>query len=170
MSRIRINMSHALKDFSQADCERKEPTSGDMPPFRFVPDEPQARAYTMFPVYDPDGKKEMELRVQQYDGEGPIEDLLKWWLSVLKLMAMKPTMTAAEKFLLIPKCLSESGSIQELWGTAKTEAILLEERATNDAPYVELGDKSEDAFEQAILRFFRNWLHEEAGDELKRYL
>ena len=28
----------------------------------------------------------------------------------------------------------------------------------------------EDAFEQAILQFFRNWLHKEAGDELKRYL
>ena len=70
---------------------------------------------------------------------------------------MKPAMTAEEKFLLIPKCLSESGSIQELWGQARTEAILLEERPTNDNPYVELGDKSEDAFEQAILQFFRNW-------------
>ena len=50
-------------------------------------------------------------------------------------------MTAEEKFLLIPKCLLESGSIQELWGQARTKAILLEERPMNNEPYVELGDK-----------------------------
>ena len=74
-------MSHALADFTQADCERKEPTAGDMPPFRFVPNDPTSRAYTTFPVYggsEGDGKKKMELRIQQYNGEGPIEDLLKW--------------------------------------------------------------------------------------------
>ena len=134
-------MSHALADFTQADCERKEPTAGDMPPFRFVPDDPTARAYTTFPVYggtESNGKKEMELCVQQYDGEGPIEDLLKWWLSVLKLIAMKPTPTTEERFFLIPKCLSEAGSIQELWAQAKTEAVLLEERDKDDE-LVELG-------------------------------
>ena len=82
---------------------------------------------------------------------------------------MKPTITTEEKFFLIPKCLSEAGSIQELWAQAKTEAILLEERNSDDV-LVELGEKSEEAFDQAILRFFRNWLHEESGDELKRYM
>ena len=88
---IRFSMSHALADFTQADCKRKELMAGDMPPFRFVPNDPTSRAYTTFPVCgetNGDGKKKMELRVQQYDGEGSIEDLFKWWLSVLKLIAM----------------------------------------------------------------------------------
>ena len=97
----------------------------------------------------------MELRVQQYDGEGPIKDLLKWWLLVLKLIAMKPAITTEEKFFLIPKCLLEVVSIQELWAQAKIEAILLEERNL-DGVLVELGEKSKEAFDQAILRFFRN--------------
>ena len=45
----------------------------------------------------------------------------------------------------------------------------MEERDKDDN-LVELGEKSEEAFDQAILRFFRNWLHEESGDELKRYM
>ena len=60
-----------------------------------------------------------------------------------------------EKFFLILKCLSEAGSIQELWAEAKTKAILLEE-INSDGVLVELGETSEEAFDQAILRFFRN--------------
>ena len=99
----------------------------NVPPFRFVPDDPIKRPFVTLPVYDKDGKKEMELKIQLYDGEGPTEDLLKWYLTVQKYFAMKPANTASEKFEIIPKCLSEAGSIQNMWATAKDEAIGLEE-------------------------------------------
>ena len=63
---------------------------------------------------------------------------------------MKPVITTEEKFFLVPKCLSKGGFIQELWDQAKTEAILLEERNSDDV-LVELGEKLEEAFGQAIL-------------------
>ena len=65
---------------------------------------------------------------------------------------MEPTITTEEKFFLITKCLSEAGSNQELWAQAKTEAILLEERNL-DGVLVEIGEKSKEAFDHAILRF-----------------
>ena len=56
-------MSHSLATYKQADCERREPVAGDMPPFRFVPDDPHKRPFVTLPVYDRDGKKEMELKI-----------------------------------------------------------------------------------------------------------
>ena len=118
-------MTHSLSDFRQYDCERKEPTTNDMPAVRFVPDEPASRSFVTFTVYDENDNKEMEVKIQQFDGEGPLEDLLLWWLSVLKYIALKPADSPAAKFALIPKCLSEGGTLQSDWQTAKEESIAL---------------------------------------------
>ena len=109
--RIRFSMTHSLSDFRQHDCERKEPTTNDMPAVRFVPDKPASRSFVTFTVYDDNDNKEMEVKIQQFHGEGPLEDLLLWWLSVLKYIALKPANSPDLKFALIPKCLFEGGTI-----------------------------------------------------------
>ena len=111
----------------------------------------------------------MELKIQLYDCEDPTEDLLKWYLTVQKYFAMKPANTASEKFEIIPKCLSEAGSIQNMWATTVDEAIGLEEEDSLGV-ITTIGEDSDDVFNQAILRFFRNWMTEETGEELRRYL
>ena len=81
----------------------------------------------------------MELKIQLYDGEGPTEDLLKWYLTVQKYFTMKPANTASEKFEIIPKCLSEAGSIQNMWSMAVDEAIGLEEEDFSWSNYDDWG-------------------------------
>ena len=56
-------MSHSLATYKQADYERHEPVAGDMPPFRFLPDDPLKRPFVTLPVYDGTRKKEMELKI-----------------------------------------------------------------------------------------------------------
>ena len=111
----------------------------------------------------------MELKIQLYDGEGPTEDLLKWYLTVQKYFAMKPANTALEKFEITPKCLSEAGSIQNMWATTVDEAVGLEEEDSIRV-ITTIEEDSDDAFDQVILRSFQNWMTEETGDELRRYL
>ena len=69
-----------------------------------------------------------------------------------------------EKFGIVTRCLAEGGNIHEIWETARLEATMLQDAAGN-----ELGN-TPDGFDQTILKFFRNWLPEESGPDLKRYM
>ena len=156
-------MTHSLSDFRQHDCERKEPTSNNIPAVRSVPDKPASRSFVTFTVYDDNNNKDMEVKIKQFDREGPLEDLLLWWLSVLKYIALKPANSPDLKFALIPKCLSEGGTIQSDWMTAKAEATALK-KVTARGVETEIGESGE-GFEQTVLRFFKTYLPEGTGED-----
>ena len=134
-----------------------------MPAARFVPDEPASRSFVIFTVYNDNDNKEMEVKIHQFDGEGPLKDLLLWWLSVLKYIALKPADSPDLKFALTPKCLSEGRIIQSDWMTAKAEATALK-TVTARGVETEIGE-SEEGFEQTVLRFFKTYLPEGTGED-----
>ena len=75
-----------------------------------------------------------------YNGEGPAEDLVKWYLTMHKYFTTKPTITVAESFVIILECLLEAGSIQNMWSTAVDEAIIFV-KEYNRGVQIKLNDK-----------------------------
>ena len=79
----------SFNDYKQEWCKRRVPSQHDMPAVWYVPDQTIGRETVRFTIYDDNGKKDMEYKIQLYDGQGRPEDLLRWWLTVEKYFALK---------------------------------------------------------------------------------
>ena len=78
-------MAHELIEIEARKCERETLDPGEMPAIRFIPDEPAKRTFVTFQVYDPvTGKKKCDLKIQQFDGQEPKEDMCLWYMTVEK--------------------------------------------------------------------------------------
>ena len=105
-------MGKALADFEQTDCERRIIHVNEMPTFRFVTEKATPRAFVTLSVYDEDSrKKKCDMKIQNYDGTDPREDMLKWLQSLISYFNTKEDMTVAGKFQTVSLCLSSTGSL-----------------------------------------------------------
>ena len=105
-------MGKALVDFEHTDCERRIIHVNEMPTFRFVTEKATPRAFVTLSVYDEDSrKKKCNMKIQNYDGTDPREDMLKWLQSLISYFNTKEDMTVAGKFQTVSLCLSSTGSL-----------------------------------------------------------
>ena len=94
--------------------------------------------------------------------------MILWYMSVEKYFSLTPGITTEAKSATISECILEAGSTQIQWADAVAESIVLEEKDAH-RDLQELGE-SEEAFEQAVLRFFKKCgMPEVTGDDQKRY-
>ena len=95
--------------------------------------------------------------------------MILWYMSVEKYFSLTPNLDTANKFTTVDDCLAEGWSAQNLWADATAEAIGLQER-DEDGDLQEIGH-TEDAFDQAVLRFFKKCgMPEITGEDQKRYM
>ena len=109
------------------------------------------------------------MKIQNYDGTGPREDMLKWLQSLISYFNTKEDMTVAEKFQTVFLCVSSAGSLQNQWADAESGATGLTIIA-DDGTEEELAEDAQERFEQAMLQFFQaQGFDRGAGGETKRY-